>query len=480
MARLVTIGDSLTQGFQSGAISKTDWSYPAIIARTLGLTLGSDFRIPTFPDDGLPINIEEMLRMVAAKLGNDISFVEFVVRFIPLVRQYVNRIEDIYERGVGVAPAASDAVHHNLAVWGFQVADCWNITSEYVQYAIDTQEGLFANDIAEPPSAAMYRTARRVLNPALRQDRMRWNVLDNLKHIVDTENGLDNLIIWLGPNECLGTVVELDVRLMEQTNVTTDPMRRRESFNLTHPEVFRREFADLLNRIAALIPATTRVFVGNVPHVTIPPVTRGIPPRFGDYYQYYGRFFATDSQFNPLLHKHLTMHDAVLIDHAIDSYNRTIASEVTARGANWHLVDLCAILDTLAVKRNNAQDDPGRRLRQYYTDLGQPNHPLLNLRPVPSILSLRIDQAGKRTQGGLISLDGVHPSTIGYGIVAEAFLQAMHTAGEMNADPQRLKWADIIAADTQLQQPPRVWDDVFAASEQHITLWDWVFRQIRW
>ena len=34
--RLVTIGDSLTHGFQSGAIFKPDLSYPALIARELG------------------------------------------------------------------------------------------------------------------------------------------------------------------------------------------------------------------------------------------------------------------------------------------------------------------------------------------------------------------------------------------------------------------------------------------------------------
>jgi hypothetical protein len=34
--RLVTIGDSLTHGFQSGAIFNTDISWPAIVARELG------------------------------------------------------------------------------------------------------------------------------------------------------------------------------------------------------------------------------------------------------------------------------------------------------------------------------------------------------------------------------------------------------------------------------------------------------------
>ena len=37
--KLVAIGDSLTQGFQSGPILNTEWSYPAMIARSLGLSV---------------------------------------------------------------------------------------------------------------------------------------------------------------------------------------------------------------------------------------------------------------------------------------------------------------------------------------------------------------------------------------------------------------------------------------------------------
>src|SRR5690349_15010638 len=37
VSRLVTIGDSLTQGFQHGAIHRTAWPYPALVARSLGL-----------------------------------------------------------------------------------------------------------------------------------------------------------------------------------------------------------------------------------------------------------------------------------------------------------------------------------------------------------------------------------------------------------------------------------------------------------
>ena len=45
--RLVSVGDSMTQGFKSGSILETNISYPAIIAWEMGLD-ANDFRYPTF------------------------------------------------------------------------------------------------------------------------------------------------------------------------------------------------------------------------------------------------------------------------------------------------------------------------------------------------------------------------------------------------------------------------------------------------
>ena len=54
--RLVTIGDSLTHGFQSGAIYNTQISYPRIIAWEMGWS--EQFRYPRYGGPGgLPINI---------------------------------------------------------------------------------------------------------------------------------------------------------------------------------------------------------------------------------------------------------------------------------------------------------------------------------------------------------------------------------------------------------------------------------------
>lgn len=142
---------------------------------------------------------------------------------------------------------------------------------------------------------------------------------------------------------------------------------------------------------------------------------------------------------------------------------------------DWHLVDTGGVFDSLAVKRNG-YEDPEQALVSYYTDRGRPDHPLLDLKPVPSTLKLETTGRGTRTGGGLTSLDFVHPSTIGYAIVAEAFLAAMQQAGVSGADPRQLDWAWITAQDSVLQAPPQVWDDVLEAARRHSTLWDLIFR----
>src|SRR5262249_44991817 len=58
--QLVTIGDSLTHGMSSGAVFHTGLSWPALAARSLG----ADLLVPTYggPLDGLPLNLEKLLR----------------------------------------------------------------------------------------------------------------------------------------------------------------------------------------------------------------------------------------------------------------------------------------------------------------------------------------------------------------------------------------------------------------------------------
>src|SRR5690242_18492907 len=71
--RLVTIGDSLTHGFQSGAIFNTRLSWPMIVAWELGVD--QQFRYPTYDGfGGLPINIEYVIRRLEDRFGAKIDW----------------------------------------------------------------------------------------------------------------------------------------------------------------------------------------------------------------------------------------------------------------------------------------------------------------------------------------------------------------------------------------------------------------------
>lgn len=479
MAKLVAIGDSLTQGFQSGAILRTDLSYPALMATSMGLRIPSEFPIPSFPGSGLPLNIEDLLRSMEQSLGNEMNTWEWVVRFPTLLNQYINGVEDLYERGAGSRPASYGGSYHNLAVWGFKVVDSFRINMTYCDETINREEGWIEDDFMGLPTAPMYRTAKQVLNPNFHPTKVSWTQIDNLRAIVQKDGQLDALIVWLGANDCLGTVLNLelkdmseaDVQSLEQQGQINDPVSRR-SWNLTNLNLFRQDFTTLTEAIAEVILPSTKVFIGTVPHVTIPPVTQGLGSFDGDYFEFYGSFFANAQNFgNPPRQRHLTKAQVMAIDQRIDGFNQAIRDVVSRQGNQWVIVDTGTILDTLAVKRNNSTDTPGLPLIEYYRRKGRPDHPLLHLNPVPSVLRFDTHNA-TRLKGGLFSLDSVHPTTIGYGIIAEEFLAAMAAEGITGADPLNLDWPSIIAQDSLIQAPPQLWDDIIKAAENNAGLWD--------
>ena len=62
-------------------------------------------------------------------------------------------------------------------------------------------------------------------------------------------------------------------------------------WNLTSTEQFRRDYERLAARVDDVVGAETAVFVGTVPHVTIPPITTGIPP-FRETREYIRRIYS--------------------------------------------------------------------------------------------------------------------------------------------------------------------------------------------
>lgn len=481
MPNLVAIGDSLTQGVQSGSVFKPELSFPALIAESMGLNVPTDFRVPSFPGSGLPFNIEWFLRLMRQKLGSDIEGIEWVDLLYHL-SGFVDDIQDLYERGAGSKPAVYTGVYHNLAVAGFRVYDSFKVNAKYCIYKIRDQEGWIQDDFLGLPSAPMYRIAQRVLNPGQRRYRNSWTQIDNLKALNRPEDPVENLILFLGANDCLGTLKDLEIRDMAE-NPSSDPQERREQYNLTSAEVFREDYRRMVSDISHAISNTTRVFVGNVPHVTIAPIIQGISgdddSDNGHYFPYYGPFYATQEEFNPHYDPHLTGTEAQGIDGRIDEFNDIIEELIQEQGEMWQIVDICAVLDDLAVRRNPETDCPTEVLQGFFQIRNRSDHPLLadNLSPTPSPSVLRFESSEQgRISGGLFSLDFFHPTTIGYGLIAEEFLREMENVNVEHADPECLNWRQIIKRDGLIRNPPALWDDILEVADAHPRLTSLIYR----
>jgi len=243
----------------------------------------------------------------------------------------------------------------------------------------------------------------------------------------------------------------------------------------------------MIEQIARAISEETQVFVGTVPHVTIAPITRGISGdndsmEGGNYFTYYGRFYATQANFNSLWDPHLTREEVQQIDQRIDCFNKIIRNTIEAQNGNgngnrWHIVDICAMLDQLAIRRRRKNREPRAVLECFFTERHRENHLLLSetVCPVPSVLRFE-SQNNERTSGGFFSLDCFHPTTIGYGLIADEFLRVMHCAKVPGADPARLNWRQVIKRDTLVNTPPALWDDILEAADAHPRLSNLIYR----
>ena len=151
---------------------------------------------------------------------------------------------------------------------------------------------------------------------------------------------------------------------------------------------FQAEYAELIRWLLP-VPAS-RVLLATVPHVTVAPIAAGVNPanpgkkwREGSrYFPYYTDPWIPESAFRPdKQHRHITHQQARAIDSAIDQYNDTIQDHVRrarADGRDWHLVDLCGILDGVAHRRYLA-DPP-------YTPHSTPGRPLPAPAPFPALI----------------------------------------------------------------------------------------------
>jgi hypothetical protein len=495
VAKLVAVGDSLTQGFQSGSISRAEWSYPAMAARAMGVPVsaegggpGDAFRVPDFSGaGGLPVNLERLFRRLGEAYGASINIGEYSLA-LGSIGRFLGDVEDYWERGPGSRGSGTGPLHHNLAVWGFEFGDCDTLTEGLCRRSMpEAKDQLWVQN--QIPEFAMYRTARRVLNPGFDPLQEDLSQIDAVERVANGE-GIGCLLLFLGCNNVLGTCTAMKMNWSHSADFHKYAHER--ACNIWDPSHFEVLVERVYTRIAALHKAgkVEHVVVGTVPHVTIAPVARGISPyakseegkrlsvpeRSADgFYEYYTHFWVWDKDFCAAPHKYprLTRENARQIDRTIDQYNACIREHAAKKG--WHVVDYCKVLDQMAYRRQAGhptfqfpgglvaalEKNPGTKFRVFPAAApGGEKRVLLdtryfNVKSKEKADAKDFDAMQRKFLGGLFSLDAIHPTTVGYGIMAHKLLEVMQAAGVKDADPARLDWDGIVAADTLLMDLPR-------------------------
>ncbi len=452
--RLVTIGDSLTHGFQSGSVFNTDLSYSAITARELGW---SGLRYPTYPGmGGLPLNIEYLLRDLVATFGEQLNWWE-----VPLAlfraREFLDRVEDYWERGPGSVTPVVQLFRHVLAVYGWDLRDALARTSARALAEISPPADELIDQLVSDHQA---RAALRVLPNATPADRNRtaFDVAAGLGEQAgdETDAGIETLVVFLGSNNALGAVTQLRV---VWSGPGYDELGRKGAYTVWRPVHFAAELDLVVEQVSRI--RARHVIWCTVPHVTIAPLARGVgdKPAGSRYFPYYTRPWISDRGFDPRRDPHLTAAQARAVDSAIDQYNEAIAAAVAEgrrNGRDWYLLDTAGILDRLAYKRYAS---PAARPAWWEPYPLPPE--LAALDPVPDTRFLTTLD-GRRVTGGLFSLDGVHPTTVGYGILAQELIRVMERAGVVfrlpdgtpRPSPVQVDWDWLIRRDTLVTNPP--------------------------
>ncbi|NSC24945.1 hypothetical protein FM076_28815, partial [Streptomyces albus subsp. chlorinus] len=467
--RLVTLGDSLTQGFQSCSVFQTDLSYPAIIAHELGWS--AHFRRPGYDGcGGLPLNLEMLLRDLEDHCGKDVDWWETPSALFR-ARRFMDKVEDYWERGAGCAPVTTTAINHNLAVFGWDLRDALEKSADVCRKMIGApHDDLVRQMVGSPGERAALRAlptrppaagaltqvgAARVLGEQTGDGR---EAADGGRE-PDPDHGIETLVVFLGANNALSSVIGLKV---VWSGEGYDDLRAKSRYTVWRPEHFAAELRRLADEVGSV--RARHVIWCAVPHVTIAPIARGVhgkADRGSCYFPYYTRPWIGDSDFDVRRDPHLTGEQARAVDEAIDQYNDAMADVVRAArqaGRDWYLLDTAGLLDRLACRRY-FEDEAARP--GWWTPYRLPRE-LRALDPVPNSRFLLSD-GERRSDGGLFSLDGVHPTTVAYGILAQELIEVMRKAGvefrtpyggEPRTGPVRVDFERLVRRDTLINRPP--------------------------
>jgi hypothetical protein len=444
--RLVAVGDSFTQNFQSGAIFRNGWSYPSIVARELHVF--DDFLYPDYGGPGgLGFNLEELLRVLEKRFGDRLTALDAPAAYF-VARTYLKQVKTYWERGEGsnfTKGYTDGVIPHHLAVSDFDMPQLLHTTANKLLEKLQSPEGRVRG--LPTVSHAMTRAALVVLSRT-KQDGRLLSIMEAVAALgaAGTREGtagpgIESLLVWIGVEAATSPLASLHL-------YRSNPSDIEDSVGLSpfwQPVHFAYHLARLRDQIKKV--GARQVLWGTIPPPGVFPIIQGVRELddYG-YFSFYTRPW-TAGRFNPRYHRHLTGTNVRYIDDAITEYNVSITNmvrEERLQGRDWRLVDLASMLTELAQATCHSPDNLQKLLPPV----------LARLEPPPDTRVFLSDAEG-RTQGGLISLDGLHLTTIGHALIADRFLAAMHDgqAGQAG-DARRVDFKSAVAHDTLVNAPP--------------------------
>ncbi|MDZ7695196.1 MAG: hypothetical protein U5K69_29445 [Balneolaceae bacterium] len=425
-------------------------NFPSLLSRCFEPK--PDFDQPSFTaQGGIPLNLEVLVRGLSDEFGDSFEWNEY----LPAARHLystLRRIKQYWENHRSQEFDKRSLPYHNQSVWGFAMNDAWMVTEKISRELIKRERETYSI-FSVLPEHAMYVTAGIVLNPGSKEQFSGNTQLDNARYL-QKNGGIENLIVTTGHNNIIGAITDLKIIYSEENDLEEPPSER--DYTVYRPEHFEKELRTLAEKVSSI--GAKRVITPTIPYVTIPPVIRGINEDLsrdrGGYFDYYTRFWIWDSDFNPDKHPHFTKDQAIDLDMTVDSYNEIIRD--VAKEYGWIVVPLNRYVSAIASRRlaGNIKlpfpKDFCKAMEQNPKTahlVEDPDNPKL------STDFIRIDrETGKLYKGGIFSLDGIHPTTIGYGLMAHVYYQTMEEHGIEFQKP--LDWDYIIEHDTLVTNPP--------------------------
>lgn len=411
ICEMMAIGDSLFNGVRSLTIDKTlaQWSVPAQLAKALGI---SDFAIPDYPRN-VVINFEQWVRdlpfvsKVFDDLNGNISFWNTQPK--SALPQFDNIAiasslwSDLYDRTWKTAQAEIDAINTLVA----QGKTTYNDNLAELFFAFNTR--FILNPTGDPNTPA--------LSPL---------------EIVAARKP-KRLIISIGANNGLWAMA-FAATACTGAGQATGPFS---AGDLAQLQTF-------ITKLQALPPDIEHIYINTLPHpsdtATMMPVDDGElddKPGAGKFYPRYENRFGFN--YNQLSGDQVAANDKV-----IDDLKAHIAGLVT--DPRIHFVPIDTTFDAYDFK-TNAQAKV----------VAAPNDD----RPLSNIMINKGTDAQTDDEywyGGLIGMDGMHPTFIGYNVMAQTVLATIQANEPGLAIPNPLPTvAQVYNADKLVNDLPGDW-----------------------